>query len=78
MNEPLPWERVVPRRRYAALYKGKTYSLIYQGRGAVGPDLDTGWYLEFGLDGTGHEFMAKRIQDAANIATRRILDKGRS
>lgn len=72
--EPLMWHQVEPRRRYRAATGTKNYELIYQGRGAVGPDLEVGWYLEGGFDGKGSEFMGKRLQDAADAATRRILD----
>lgn len=71
----LLWEQVEPRRRYRAQTDGKTYHLIYQGRASVGPDLTPGWYLEGGLSGRrGHEFMARRLHEAADAAARLITD----
>lgn len=74
MTSATHWVQVEPRRRYRTRIGSSTYDLIYQGRGAVGPDLDPGWYLEGGIDGRGHEFMARRLQDAADAAARRISD----
>lgn len=73
-DEKLTWTQVEPRRRYHAFFKGKRYELSYKGRGAA-PDV--GWYLEGGLDGKGHEFMSRRLPEAANEATRRIRNHDR-
>lgn len=72
MSEPrVHWEQVEPRRRYRARLDGRDRDLVYQGRGAVGPSLDVGWYLEGGTTGTkAHEFMARRLRDAAERATK--------
>jgi hypothetical protein len=75
MTTQTHWVQIEPRRRYRTRIGSKTYNLIYQGRTAVGPDLDLGWYLEGGLDGKGHEFMARRLQDAADTAVRRITQE---
>lgn len=71
---PLAWDQVEPRRYYRATTGGRTYNLIRKGRAALGHGLDTGWYIEGGLDGKGSEFMGKRLQEAADTATRRIRD----
>lgn len=63
------WEQVEPRRTYQATIGGKRWELGYRGRAAAP---ETGWYLVGGLDGKGNEFMAKRLQEAADAATRRI------
>jgi hypothetical protein len=72
MTSQTHWVQIEPRRRYRTRIGATTYNLIYQGRAAVGPGLDVGWYLEGGLDGKGHQFMGKRLADAANTAARRI------
>lgn len=64
----LRWTQIEPRRRYRTETSSHTYDLLWQGRTAP----EVGWYLEGGLDGQGHQFMGKRLHDAATEAERRI------
>lgn len=67
--EQIEWLRIEPRRLFRAEFAGQSYDLKFETKGyAAG---DTGWYL---VTPRGKVFMARKLQDAANEATRYVQD----
>lgn len=67
-GEPAPrWMQIEPRRMYRCEIEDRWYDLGYRGRAAAP---QAGWYF---LGSKGGEFMAKRLQDAIDEATRVVL-----
>lgn len=67
-DEPAPrWFQIEPRRMYRCEIKDRWYDLGYRGRAAA-PQI--GWYF---LGSKGGEFMARRLQDAIDEATKVVL-----
>jgi hypothetical protein len=66
---PVEWLRVEPRRLFRAEFGGRSWDLKFE---ATPHAPDTGWYL---LTSKGKVFMARKIQDAANAASRYVQEQ---